>query len=148
MFAILSCFMPSRTLAIISAAAALALAATPSVAAAAPVDVAEFTLTPSCVRPGGQVTAHVGLRNTTLGTQSAYAQAWATVGLAEVYTSPAEGPYPVPPLATLGQDKAIAIDQWTPPGFYEVHVGVGPSATSPRSWSQRSAWLTVSHFFC
>jgi hypothetical protein len=140
--------MRSKVLASIGAAAALAAAA-PSVASAAPVDVVDFTLTPSCVRPGGQVTAHVTLRNTTLSTQNAYAQAWVTVGpWAEVYSSAPEGPYPVPPLATLSQDKAMPIDPWTPPGVYEVHVGVGPSTAAPRSWSQRSTQLTVSYFFC
>ena len=140
--------MRSKILASMGAAAAFAAAA-PSAASAAPVDVVDFTLTPSCVRPGGQVTAHVTLRNTTLGTLNTYAQAWATVGpWAEVYSSSPEGPYPVPPLATLSQDKAIAIEQWTPPGVYEVHVGVGPSAATPRSWSQRTAQLKVSYFFC
>jgi hypothetical protein len=139
--------MRFKALASTAATAALAFAA-PGVATAAPVDVVDFTLSPTCVRPGGQVTAHVTLRNNTAGALSTYAQSWVGIGPLELSTGGVEGPFLVPPLSTLSQDKANTVGQGTPPGVYQVNLGVGPSADSPRSWSQRSALLVVSPFFC
>ncbi len=140
--------MRFKALASIAATAALALAAAPGVAAAAPVDVVDFRLSPTCVRPGGQLTAHVTLRNNTAGALSTYAQSWVGIGPLELSTGGVEGPFLVPPLSTLSQDKTTTVGQGTPPGLYQVNLGVGPSADSPRSWSQRSALLVVSPLFC
>jgi hypothetical protein len=130
--------------------AALALTAAAAVAApaaaAAPVDVTGFTLSPSCVHPGGSVTANVTVQNNTYSTQTMYAQSWTTSWGVEVQTGPVIGPYSVPAFVPLSQSQTQTVPSYAPWGVYQVYFGVGPDSSHPRAWSQMSAPLYVSPF--
>jgi hypothetical protein len=138
--------MTRKLLKSILAVAAVGSIAAPAAQAAGPVTITGFTLNPSCVAPGGNTTATVGVQNMTVLPESFYAQTWATEGGAEVYRSSAQGPYTVPGLAPLSQSQSMNISKTTPWGYYTVYVGIGPSSSDPTSWSQASTTLVVSPF--
>jgi hypothetical protein len=142
--------MRIRALATTAATAALAVAALPAVASAAPVDLVDFSLSPTCTHPGGQVTAHVTVHNTTLSSQNLFTQSWTTLVSTplEVQTGSVDGPTSVPAAYSGSQDKTVTIPASTPPGIFDVHLGFGPSASDGRSWSQRSVQLTVLPILC
>src|SRR5437870_1386470 len=119
--------------AIVAAVSAGALAA-PAVAAAAPVNVTGFTLTPSCTHPGGTVSAKVTVQNTTLQSQTFYAQTKTYYFGAPVQTSQAQGPYSVPALLSGSNTQQQTIPSNAPWGSYTVVLGIGPSQTSAMSW--------------
>jgi hypothetical protein len=128
---------------ILGSLAALALAA-PAAAAAAPVDITGFSVSPSCVQPGGTITTTVTVHNNNFFPTNLYGQPWATEGGVEVYRGSVSGPYTAPPLISVTQSLQQQIPVYTPWGYYSVNFGIGPSNSSPTSWSQRSATLVVS----
>jgi hypothetical protein len=128
--------------AIVAAVSAGAIAA-PAAAMAAPVNVTGFTLSPSCTHPGGTVAAKVTVQNTTLLTQTFYAQTKTYYFGALVQTSQVQGPYNVPPLLSFSTTQQQTVSSNAPVGSYTVVLGIGPSQASPMSWSTRSAPLTV-----
>jgi P pilus assembly chaperone PapD len=137
----------NRTLKLATLALAVAAScAAPAAAAAAPVQITGFTVSPSCVKPGGNVTATVTVQNTTWYPQVFYAQSWVTDFGAEVQTGSVVGPYSVPVFAPLSQTQTQQVPWYTPWGYYNVWVGAGPSSSDGRSYSQRFAPLTVSPF--
>jgi hypothetical protein len=138
--------MVRKTVVSIFALATLAITATPSIAAAAPVEVTNFNITPSCVKPGGQITSNSTVQNTTYTPTAFYAQAWATEAGFEVYRGSVAGPYPAPPFYPVSQTQTQQIPANTPWGYYYVNLGIGPSSSSPTSWSRRTTSLVVSPF--
>jgi hypothetical protein len=132
-------------LAIVALAVAASCAA-PATAAAAPVNITGFTLSPSCVRPGGSVTATVTVQNTTWSPQAFYAQSWVTEFGAEVQSGSVVGPYGAPLFAPLTTTQTQQVPWYTPWGYYTVNVGIGPSSSDARSYSQRSAPLAISPY--
>jgi hypothetical protein len=127
---------------IITAAAVMAIAPVAS-AAAAPVEVTAFSLSPTCTHPGGTVTANTTVQNTTLLPQQFYAQTRTTYYGYPVQTSSVYGPYAVPSLSSLSKSTPTTIPSNAPWGNYTVVFGIGPSASSAMSWSTRSAPLKV-----
>jgi hypothetical protein len=136
---------PKAKLVALALTAAASFAA-PTAAAAAPVEVTGFTLSPSCVKPGGSVTANVTVQNSTYQAQTIFAQSWTTSYGTEVQTGPVIGPYTVPAFVPLSQSQTQTVPWYTPWGYYTVNFGVGPDSSHPRAWSQRSAPLVVSPF--
>jgi hypothetical protein len=128
------------------AVAAIAAAAPAVAVAASPVQVTSLSTTPLCVRPGGSVNANVTVRNTTTAPQTFYAQDWVTELGLEVSRGSVMGSYTLPPLYSTTQSQTTKISPTTPYGYYTVNVGVGPSASSPTSWSRLSTTLIVLPF--
>jgi hypothetical protein len=129
-----------------SIAAAVVMVAAPAVAAASsPVQVTAFSL-PSCASPGQTISATVSVQNTTYYPQAFYAQEWVGnfgPGFA-LQSSSVQGPYGLPPYTPLTDSVSEQIPSYTPYGYYTVNVGVGPSSSSPTSWSSMSQGLTIS----
>ena len=128
------------------AAGVLSTMAAPATASAAPVNVNSVTVSPSCVKPGGTLSANITVQNTTIFPVNFYGQEWATEFGATVQRGSVLGPYAAPPLVPVSESQAESIPWWTPWGQYTVYFGVGPSSSDPTSWSQSSATLTVSPF--
>jgi hypothetical protein len=126
-------------------AASLALAA-PAAASADTVQVTAFSVSPTCVHPGANVTASVTLQNDTYYPLNFVLQSWTTYYGAEVQRSSVMGPYPAAPFTPITQSQTTQIPWYAPWGTYWVNVGTGPNSSSPTSWSTRSAPLTVSAF--
>jgi hypothetical protein len=98
------------------------------------------------VKPGGSITATVTVQNTTWFTQAFYGQSWVTEFGNEVQTGSVNGPYVAPLFAPLTTTQTQQVPWYTPWGYYSVNVGIGPSSSNARSYSQRSAPLAVSPF--
>jgi hypothetical protein len=135
-----------RTLLLTSLATFVVAAATPAVAAASPVQLDAFSLSTSCATPGSKISANVTVQNTTYYFQTFYAQDWVSLYGLTVDTGSPQGGYPLPPLATISQSQSAQLPSYTPYGYYTVNVGVGPSSSSPTSWSTRSSGLFVAPF--
>jgi hypothetical protein len=132
------------TASIASLAAVAGAAAVPAVASAAPADVTGLTLSPSCAAPGQTVTATVTVSDTTYYPQEFYAQDWVSDWGITLERGSVDGPLGVAPYAPLSDSVSAQIPPYTPYGYYTINVGVGPSSSSPTSWSSASAGLTVS----
>lgn len=136
---------PETIIPALSLVAALSLAA-PAVASASPVQITSFTASPSCVRPGGSVSASATVQDTTPIVQTFYSHWTVSEGAYQVYNGTTGGPYTVPPLASISQSQNTQIPWYTPWGRYTVTLTIGPSSTDTSSWSRLSAPLTVSPY--
>ena len=112
----------------------------------ATVQVTNFSVWPTCVRPGNDVTATVTLQDTTWYPVSFVLQGWVTYYGQEVSRTSVMGPYPAPPFTPITQSQTTQVPWYAPWGTYYVNIGTGPSSTAPTSWSTRFAPLTVSPF--
>lgn len=128
------------------AIALVAAAAAPAAAAAGPAQITSFTLSKSCVTPGGSVSANATVQNTTALPVQFYSKPWVTEGGFQVYSGGTAGPYPAPAFTPVSQSQTVQIPAYTPWGYYTIHLGIGPSSSDPTSWSQRSATLAVSPY--
>ena len=146
MFATFLRIMKLKTLTPTLSLVAVASAAGPAVAAAAPVSITGFSVSPACVTPGGTVTATATVQNTTGFPVSFYSQSWVTEGGVTVYRGGAQGAYNAPAYVPVTQSQNVQIPSYTPWGYYTLNLGVGPSSSDATSWSQRSAPLTVSPY--
>jgi hypothetical protein len=131
-----------RCLAALVAALGLAV---PAAASAAPVNMTEFTITPSCQHAGGNIDVTVGVQNTTFWWVDIYFQAktYDVLGREVASTDPA-GPFSVPPFIPIRRTEREVVPPGTLPGIYTVVGGIGGSAQDAMGWSRRSAQLTVS----
>lgn len=127
-------------------AAGLVTAVSPSVAAAAPVNVTAFSLSPSCTHPGGTVTATATLQNTTYLPQGFYAQEFVTEFGYTIQSGGVMGPYGLPSYGSVTQSQSTQVPSYTPYGYYTVNLGDGPSSSNATGWSSMGAGLTVSPF--
>jgi hypothetical protein len=116
-----------------------------SAASAAP-QISSFSLSPSCVAPGGTVTGTATIHNPDLWFYAAYGQARASYFGVTVQTSSVSGPYPLLPFLSESGSVASSIPWYAPWGQYTVTFGIGPSPSSLTAWGTRSATLTVSPF--
>jgi hypothetical protein len=126
---------------ILAAAAPGAIA--PSAALAAPIDVTAFSLSPSCMHPGGTIIARDTVQTTTQQTQTFYAQTATSYFGVPVQTSQVYGPFITGPNTTSITTTPTVVPWYSPFGSYTVTFGTGPSAGNAMGWSTRSAPLNV-----
>jgi hypothetical protein len=138
--------MTRKTCRLIPLIAVLGVLATPAAAAADSVVITGFSLSPSCVAPGRSVTGTVTIQDTDWYPVKFVTKGWATYLGQTVQDSGVIGPYPAPPFVPVIQSQTVNIPWYAPWGTYYVNIGTGPDASSPTSWSQRTATLTVSPF--
>jgi hypothetical protein len=127
-------------------AAGLLAAATPAAAAAAPVQVTSFSLSPTCVAPGHSVTATATIQNTTYAPQSFYAQEFVSEFGYTIQQGSVMGAYALPSYASVTQSQTTQLSSTTPYGYYTVNLGVGPSSSNATGYGSRGTGLTVSPF--
>src|SRR5260370_23725226 len=93
----------SRLIPLIAAGVLARAAARAAASADATVQVTSFSVWPTCVRPGNDVTATVTLQDTTWYPLTFVLQAWATYYGQEVSRSSVMGPYPASPFTPITQ---------------------------------------------
>jgi hypothetical protein len=127
-------------------AALATLIAVPASAAAAPIDVTAFWVSPSCVKPGSWLTTGLTLKNEENSPVQFATTSWETLFGYTVSSGPVQGPLTAPSGSTTNETQTSQVAWSTPWATYTVHFGVGPDTSSPTSWSQATAQLTVSPF--
>jgi hypothetical protein len=122
--------------------AAVAIALAPGAALAAPVDLTDLRLEPSCTHPGGVVVVHDTLKTTTTRDQTLYVQVEVRYFGASIATQH-YGPFTTPPYTTIMTATPTPVPWYAPIGDYTVNFGIGPSAGDRTSWGTRSAGLAI-----